>query len=124
MTSSATGYDSKAWEHMAYFYDTQAWIPKNVTVVNKAAFDALDAPTRQVVLKAAAAAEARGWWRSQDRTKWYTEQLAANGMKVLPPSRTLKVELQRIGEQLTGEWLKKSGADGQTVVAAYKSKHM
>ena len=31
MTSSATGYDSKAWEHMSYFYDAQAWIPKNVT---------------------------------------------------------------------------------------------
>jgi len=76
------------------------------------------------VLKAAAAAEARGWWRSQDKTKWYMEQLAANGMKVLPPSRTLKVELQRIGEQLTGEWLKKSGADGQAVVDLYKSKNM
>ena len=124
MTSSATGYDSKAWEHMSYFYDAQAWIPKNVTVMNKAAFEQLDAPTREVVLKAAAAAEARGWWRSQDKTKWYMEQLAANGMKVLPPSRALKVELQRIGEQLTGEWLKKSGADGQAVVDLYKSKNM
>ena len=124
MTSSATGYDSKAWEHMSYFYDAQAWLPKNVTVVNKAAFEQLDAPTQQVVLKAAAAAEARGWWRSQDKTNWYTEQLAANGLQVLPPSRTLKVELQRIGEQLTGEWLKKSGADGRTVIDAYKSKNM
>jgi TRAP-type C4-dicarboxylate transport system substrate-binding protein len=31
MTSSATGYDTKAWETMTYFYDTQAWLPKNVT---------------------------------------------------------------------------------------------
>ena len=124
MTSSATGYDSKAWEHMSYFYDAQAWIPKSATVMNKAAFEQLDAPTREVVLKAAAAAEARGWWRSQDKTKWYTEQLSANGLKVLPPSRTLKVELQRIGEQLTGEWLKKSGADGQAVIDLYKSKNM
>ncbi len=46
MTSSATGYDSKAWETMSYFYDTQAWIPKNVTFVNKAAFEALDKPTQ------------------------------------------------------------------------------
>ncbi len=75
-----------------------------------------------MVLKAAAAAEARGWWRSQDKTKWYMEQLAANGMKVLPPSRALKVELQRIGEQLTGEWLKKSGADGQAVVDALQEQ--
>jgi TRAP-type C4-dicarboxylate transport system substrate-binding protein len=70
MTSLATGYDSKAWETMSYFYDTRAWIPKNVTFVNKAAFDQLDKPIQESVLRVAAAAEARGWWRSQDRTKW------------------------------------------------------
>ena len=90
MTSSATGYDTKAWETMTYFYDTQAWLPKNVTFVNKAAFDRLDKPTQDSLLKVAAAAEARGWWRSQDKTKWYGEQLAARGMKVLPPSAAVE----------------------------------
>jgi TRAP-type C4-dicarboxylate transport system substrate-binding protein len=120
MTSSATGYDSKAWETMTYFYDTQAWIPKNVTIVNKAAFDRLDQPTQEAVLKVAAAAEARGWWRSQDKTKWYTEQLAARGLQVLPPSKDLKAGLQQIGERLTGEWLLKAGADGRAAIGAYK----
>jgi TRAP-type C4-dicarboxylate transport system substrate-binding protein len=120
MTSVATGYDSKAWETMSYFYDTQAWIPKNVTFVNKAAFDRLDKPTQESVLRVAAAAEARGWWRSQDRTKWYGEQLAARGLKVLQPSPALKTGLRQIGERLTGEWLQKAGADGQAVIAAYK----
>jgi TRAP-type C4-dicarboxylate transport system substrate-binding protein len=120
MTSVATGYDSKAWETMRYFYDTQAWIPKNITFVNKAAFDQLDQPTQQTLLRVSAAAEARGWWRSQDRTKWYGEQLAARGLKVLPPSPALKEGLHRIGEQLTGEWLQKVGADGQAVIDAYK----
>jgi TRAP-type C4-dicarboxylate transport system substrate-binding protein len=120
MTSVATGYDSKAWETMRYFYDTQAWIPKNITFVNKAAFDRLDQPTQQTLLRVSAAAEARGWWRSQDRTKWYGEQLAARGLKVLPPSPALKEGLHRIGEQLTGEWLQKVGADGQAVIDAYK----
>jgi TRAP-type C4-dicarboxylate transport system substrate-binding protein len=124
MTSSATGYDTKAWESMSYFYDTQAWIPKNVTFMNKAAFEALDQPTQAAVLKVAAAAEARGWWRSQDRTKWYTEQLAANGLKVLPPSTSLKVGLQQIGERLTGEWLLKTGADGRAVIDAYRRQTM
>src|SRR5262245_44075649 len=110
MTSSATGYDSKAWETMAYFYDTQAWPPKNVTFVNKAAFDQLDKPTQEAVLKIAAAADARGWWHSQDKTKWYTEQLAAHGMKVLSPSKELRTGLQQIGERLTGEWIEKAGA--------------
>ena len=39
MTSGGTGYDSKVWETLTHFYDTQAWIPKNYTFVNKAAFD-------------------------------------------------------------------------------------
>jgi TRAP-type C4-dicarboxylate transport system substrate-binding protein len=120
MTSVATGYDSKAWETMSYFYDTRAWIPKNVTFVNKAAFDQLDKPMQDSLLRVAAAAEARGWWRSQDRTKWYGEQLAARGLKVLPPSPALKEGLRRVGDQLTGEWLLKSGADGQAVIDAYK----
>jgi TRAP-type C4-dicarboxylate transport system substrate-binding protein len=120
MTSVATGYDSKAWDTMSYFYDAQAWLPKNVTFMNKAAFDQLDKPTQESVLRVAAAAEARGWWRSQDRTKWYGEQLAARGLKVLPPSPVLKEGLQKIGEQLTGEWLLKAGADGQAVIDAYK----
>src|SRR5437667_3274028 len=59
MSSGATGYDSKVWESLTHFYDTQAWIPKNVTVVNKAAFDALDKPTQDALLKAAATAETR-----------------------------------------------------------------
>ncbi len=124
MTSSATGYDSRAWETMTYFYDTQAWLPKNVTLVNKAAFEQLDQRTQEAVLRVAAAAEARGWWRSQDRTKWYTEQLAANGLKVLPPSTALKAGLQSIGERLTGEWLQKAGADGRAVIDAYRKQTM
>ena len=120
MTSGATGYDAKVWESMSYFYDTQAWLPKNVTFVNKAAYDQLDQPTQQALLKVAAAAEARGWWRSQDRTKWYLEQLTANGMRVLPPSGALKTGLLRIGKQLTAEWVAKAGADGRAVIDAYK----
>lgn len=124
MSSGVTGYDVKAWESMGYFYDTQAWLPKNVTIVNRAAFDQLDKSTQETVLKVAAAAEARGWWRSQDKTNWYKEQLAAHGMKVLPPSRALKTGLQQIGERLTAEWLMRAGVDGQAVIEAYQKQTM
>jgi TRAP-type C4-dicarboxylate transport system substrate-binding protein len=120
MTSSATGYDAKAWETMSYFYDTQAWLPKNVTFINKAAFDRLDKPTQEALLAVATSAEVRGWWRSQDKNKWYIEQLAANGLKVLLPSDALKKGLDQIGERLTGEWRLKAGAEGQAVVDQYK----
>jgi TRAP-type C4-dicarboxylate transport system substrate-binding protein len=120
ITSAATGYDSKAWESMTHFYDTQAWIPKNITFVNKAAFDALDKPTQDALLKAAVTAETRGWKMWQDKSGWYLDQLKSHGMKVLPPSDTLKAGLKKVGEQLTADWLKKAGPEGEAILAAYK----
>jgi TRAP-type C4-dicarboxylate transport system substrate-binding protein len=120
MSSAATGYDSKVWESLTYFYDVQAWLPKNMVIVNKAAFDALDPSARDAVLKAAKVAESRGWAASTDKARWYTDQLAAKGMKVLQASPELKAGLQKIGEQLMQDWLKKAGADGQAIVDAYK----
>jgi TRAP-type C4-dicarboxylate transport system substrate-binding protein len=122
MSSGATGFDSKVWESLTHFYDTQAWIPNNVTFVNKAAFAALDKPTQDAVLKAAADAEARGRRIADERTNFFLKELAAKGMKVLPPSPAFKEGLAKVGEQLTADWLKKSGAEGATVVEAFKKK--
>ena len=120
MSSGATGYDSKVWESLTHFYDTQAWIPKNVTFVNKVAFDALDKPTQEAILKAAAAAEQNGWKVWETKTEWYHQEIAKKGMKVLKPSKALEDGFRKIGEQLTADWLKKAGADGQAVVDAYR----
>ena len=46
MSSASTGYDTKTYEYIKKFYDTQAWLPKNAVIVNKKAFDALDPPRR------------------------------------------------------------------------------
>jgi TRAP-type C4-dicarboxylate transport system substrate-binding protein len=120
MSSAATGYDSKVWESLTYFYDVQAWLPKNMVIVNKAAFDALAPAARDAVLKAAKEAETRGWAASTDKARWYTDQLAAKGMKVLQPTPELRAGLQKIGDQLMQDWLKKAGADGQAIMDAYK----
>jgi len=120
ITSAATGYDVKIWESIPYFYDVQAWLPKNLVFMNKAAFDALDKPTQDAVLKAAAAAEERGWASSIEKSKWYIEQLKAKGMKVEPPSAELRAGFEKIGAQLTADWLKKAGPEGQAIVEAFK----
>ena len=120
ITSGATGYDTKAWEVVKNYYDTQAWLPKNVVFVNKAAFDALDKPTQEAVLKAAVVAEERGWKLAEEKAKWYLDQLKANKMQVLPPPPALKSGLEKVGEQLTADWTKKAGAEGEAVIAAYK----
>lgn len=120
MSSGATGYDSKVWETLTHFYDTRAWIPRNITMVNKAAFDALDKPTQEAVLKMAKVAEDRGWKVWESKTEWYHEEIAKKGMKVLKPSKTLEDGFKKIGEQLTADWLKRAGPEGQAVVDAYK----
>ena len=53
MSSGSTGYDSKTYESLKYWYDTQAWLPKNAVLVNKKAFDSLDAATQAALTKAA-----------------------------------------------------------------------
>ena len=119
MTSGATGVDTKAWEHVKYYYDTQAWLPKNIVFVSQKAFDALDKASQDAVLKAAAAAEERGWKESEVTAKQTVETLARNGMTVGPPSAQLKSDLKKIGDAITADWVKAAGADGKAIVDAY-----
>ena len=120
MTSGATGVDSKLFEHLKFYYDTQAWLPKNAVIVNKAAFDALDAPTRAAVLKAAADAEVRGWAASRKVNVDTLEKLKANGMQVLPPPPQLKADMAKVGETMLKEWADKAGADGKALLDAFR----
>ncbi|MBX3674195.1 MAG: TRAP transporter substrate-binding protein [Burkholderiales bacterium] len=120
ITSGATGYDTKAWEVVKNYYDTQAWLPKNVIFANRKAFDALDKATQEAVRKAAAAAETRGWKVSEEKTAFYLGELKKNGMNVAPPSAQLKADFQKIGATMTEEWLKNAGADGKAIVEAFR----
>jgi TRAP-type C4-dicarboxylate transport system substrate-binding protein len=119
MTSGATGVDSKLFEHLKFYYDTQAWLPKNAVLVNKRAFDALDKPTQDAVLKAAAAAEERGWTASRKVNTDTLEKLKANGMQVLPPPAQLKADMRKVGETMLKEWIEKAGPEGKALHDAF-----
>ncbi len=119
ISSGATGVDSKVWEQLTHFYDTQAWLPKNAVLMNKAAFDKLDPATQKVVLAEAAKAEALGWAEAEKLSAGFLETLTKNGMKVQPPSPKLAGEYKELGKKLTAEWLEKAGPDGKAVVDAY-----
>jgi TRAP-type C4-dicarboxylate transport system substrate-binding protein len=120
MSSGSTGFDTKTYEHIKYWYDTQAWLPKNAVIVNKAAFDALDAPTKQAVLKAAADAEVRGLAASKRTNTESLDKLKANGMQILPPSPQLKADMKKVGGTMLKEWLDKAGPEGKQLVDAFQ----
>ena len=120
MSSGSTGWDAKLHEHVKYWYDTQAWLPKNAVIVNKAAFDALDAPTKAAVMKAAADAEARGLAASKKANTESLDKLKAGGMQILPPSAALKADMKKVGDTMLKEWLDKAGPEGKALIDAYK----
>ena len=119
MSSGSTGVDSKTYEHLKYWYDTQAWLPKNAVLVNKAAFDALDAPTKAALLKAGADAEARGLASSKRTNGESLDKLKAGGMQILPPSAQLKADMKKVGDTMVKEWLEKAGPEGKQMLDAF-----
>ena len=120
ISSSATGIDSKTYESLKYFYETQAWIPKNAVLVSLKAFNALDKATQEAVLKAAADAQVRGWKISEDKENTFKQTLRDRGMTVEPPSATFAADLQKVGAVMLGDWEKKMGAEGAALISAYR----
>ncbi len=120
MSSGSTGWDAKLHEHVKYWYDTQAWLPRNLIVVNKAALDALDAPTKQALMKAAADAEARGLAASKRANTDSLDKLKGGGMNILPPPAALASDMKKVGETLLKEWLEKAGPEGKQLIDSYK----
>ena len=119
MSSGSTGYDTKTYESLKYFYDTQAWLPKNAVIVNKKAFDALDPATQASLTKMAAEAETRGWKVSAEKDGYYKKALGEKGMKVVTPSTKLMDDMRQVGSIMLADWQKKAGADGDAIIAAY-----
>ncbi len=120
MSSGSTGADAKLHEHVKFWYDTQAWLPKNLVLVNRAAFNALDKPTQDAVLKAAADAEARGVTESRKANTDSLNRLRAGGMQILPPSAALTADMKKVGDVLLKEWLEKAGPEGRALVDAFQ----
>jgi TRAP-type transport system periplasmic protein len=122
MSSGSTGYDTKTYEHIKYWYDTQAWLPKNAVLVNKKAFEALDKPTQDAVMKAGAEAEKRGWKISEEKNDWYKKALTEKGMKIVEPSAKLVQDFRQVGKIMLEDWTKKAGPEGKAILDAYNKR--
>ena len=120
MSSGATGVDTKTYEHIKHFYDTQAWIPKNAVIVNRKAFDELDAASKEAIRQASAKMEAKGWEASKTVMADSLNTLKTNGMTIHQPPPALKADMQKVGDTLLKEWLAKAGPEGQSLIDAFR----
>jgi len=120
ISSSSTGNDIKVYDYIDKFYDAEVSLPKNAVVVNLRAFNALDAATQEALLQAAAHIEARGWQVSQARSSHDTAELQKHGTAIVKPGAELMAGLNQVGAVMLADWLKKTGADGQALIDAYR----
>ena len=122
MTSAVTGVESRVWQSMRFFYEINAWFPKNLVFVNDKAWSALEAPSRDALKAAAAAAELRGWANSAAAAARSMDELRRNGMKIEQVSFLFSRDLQRLGEHFSLDWVKQVGVAANGVFIPYFDK--
>jgi TRAP-type C4-dicarboxylate transport system substrate-binding protein len=121
ITSPSTGVNSTAWDFVTHYSPINAWVPKNIVVVNQRMFDGLDADVQTAVLAAAAAAETRGWEMSAAEAETMTAALAENGITVYEPSAELVSGLQEIGATMLETWNANASDSAKAVMDAYNN---
>lgn len=122
ISSGATGYDRKVWEHLSHWYEVNAWLPRNYVFVNKDSWDGLDEGSQTALKDCGAKAAEDGTAKSIELNDWYKEQLEENGMTVLKAEGQLRDDMIAIGETMTAEWLEATGEPGKAIVDAFKDQ--
>ena len=121
VSSGSTGYDRKVWESLNYFYEVDAWLPRNYVMVNSDVWGDTSEANQNVIRGCADLAEYTGDWRSKEYTGFTLQGLRDGGMTVGPASDQMVSELKAIGETMTAEWLEAAGAEGAAIVDAFKA---
>ncbi|MFT4962413.1 MAG: TRAP-type C4-dicarboxylate transport system substrate-binding protein [Paracoccaceae bacterium] len=121
VSSGSTGYDRKVWESLDYFYEVDAWLPRNYIMVNSDVWSGVSDGNKAVVTACADFAEYAGTWRAMEYTGFTLQGLRDGGMNVGPASDELQAELRTIGETMTAEWLEASGEQGAAIVDSFKA---
>ena len=91
-----------------------------MVIVNKDAWNKLDADIQKLIMSEAAKAEQKGWDLSKKGNRDDKKALADAGMKVGKVNSALKKHFEDVGATMSKEWADRAGARGQAVLAAYK----
>jgi TRAP-type C4-dicarboxylate transport system substrate-binding protein len=118
-TSAAQGLDTKLTEKLPYFYQANAWLPRNIVFVSTAAYSKLTPQQQAAVQRAAGRAEERGWQLSEQSVKQNMADLAKAGAKIAPLPDVVKSRLDRFGTQIARETLQQADPELMSLVFAY-----
>lgn len=119
ITSAVTGVESAVWQHIKQYHEINAWFPKNLVMVGRAAFDRLDPTQRQAILRVAGEAETRGWQLSEAAATESTQTLRQQGMTVSRVPAQVDAALKRLGEKFSREWVRSVGHEANAIFVPY-----
>ncbi len=122
ISSGATGYDRKVWEHLSNFYEVDAWMPRNSVFVNKDVWAGVNTKNQAAIRGCADMAAYAGLWRAVQYTDFTLKGLREGGMTVQPASDGLQAELNEIGKTMAAEWKAAAGAEGAAIVDAFNAQ--
>ena len=122
ISSGATGYDRKVWEHLTHFYEVDAWMPRNHIFVNKDVWADVSDANKAAIRGCADLAAYAGYWRAVQYTDFTLNGLRAGGMTVGPAGDQLVSELNEIGKVMAAEWTEAAGEDGAAIIKAFKGE--
>lgn len=120
VTSAQTGVDSSAWDFSRIYTPVGFTRTRNAVFINRRALEGLSAADQAAIRTAAAAAEVRGWNMADEAINVSQATLAQRGMTVAQPTPALMEALDRVGQELTREWIARAGEDGARVIAAFR----
>lgn len=119
-TSVAQAMDFKLSDGLPWFYQANAWLPRNVVVVNKKMLDGLPQGQRDEVIRAAAAAEERGWKMSESSAHEILAQIKARpGVKSGVLSSATRNWLLYIGGEMGANAMRSTDPDMQAIISTY-----
>ena len=75
ITSPSTGVSSRSWQFSQYYTPVNAWIPKNMVVINKSTFEQLPLDQQEQLKQLSLRFQTLAWDRAQQQTKLMTNRL-------------------------------------------------
>lgn len=118
--SLSVGEDSQIWTYAPYLNDLRIWIPKEIVVMNKNAFDKLDEKTKAAIEKASLKAERNGWLQTKERVETDLASLKNGGIIYSKPSNKLLRELETINQRMTQEWINYDPKQNGSIYRAFR----
>ncbi len=119
--SSLTGIKWRFGKDFPYWYDLQAWLPKEMVVVNLEVWGKLAAADQKVILNAAFTTEVLGWRTSKRASEQAKLTLRRSGFSVESFDGQLQREIEVLGLSVVEHWLQKVGDRGRYLLERYVS---